>query len=108
MRISDWSSDVCSSDEPAVLSRPESLAAIKANAAILVVIQIRDCRRQGTIGRIEGLARQASGDRFDRARPKGRGLACGRRGTPQSLPCNAQRSHKIGNAKCRERECPNV
>src|SRR3546814_10267230 len=72
MRISDWSSDVCSSDLPAVLSRPESLAAIKANAAILVVIQIRDCRRQGTIGRIEGLARQASGDRFDRARPKGR------------------------------------
>src|SRR3546814_4790160 len=96
MRISDWSSDVCSSDLPAGTARPRTRAALASRSVRTPCGQ----RRRGNAGLLPA-----------RDRPQADGGA--RRaltGIPAwpKMPRDGRRDGKIGRASWRERVCQYV
>src|SRR3546814_3150311 len=86
MRISDWSSDVCSSD----LDRPRDLEQLAVRLLMLGELALaEDCRFTRLLG-IEVVVEQAAPPGFENRR--------------RDMP----RRHQIGRASCRERVCQYV
>src|SRR3546814_3423052 len=94
MRISDWSSDVCSSDLTAALcrSRPKS---------VLSRSRARDCRGPRIRGRAHSGCPEIIRDKKDRRDLSPRALP--KRSTPFDVT-----DREIGRASCRERVCQYV
>src|SRR3546814_20485271 len=96
MRISDWSSDVCSSDLPSVIAAV--LFAVAADAGRGAAA------RAGTGGSADDGARPC-------ANPQQPGPECTGQPEPQQLRRSQGATHwrrQIGRASCRERACQSV
>src|SRR3546814_18060474 len=108
VRISDWSSDVCSSDLQQAVLEPADDGEIEADQEIedlaphRMVGRRRRTRHEGTLVRLEDIAGCGGGRISHGGAAARRASHKGRRGLPR------RRRAQIGRASCRERVCQEV
>src|SRR3546814_13004238 len=108
MRISDWSSDVCSSDLIDAVERPVAPDATPRRRLVereLLALRGKPERVLDTANSIQKLGRQPIGEELE---GKVRERVAERRYFPVEDRGDARLARKIGSASCRERVCQYV
>src|SRR3546814_18847341 len=102
MRISDWSSDVCSSDLGGGVERPADAVDHLAGAVLggIDLPQLLDADAEGL-----GIDAFAQGEALEQRLGEGAAAALGEEGEP---PVQLDPRGEIGRASCRERVCQYV
>src|SRR3546814_15089441 len=101
MRISDWSSDVCSSDLPSPIAGVELERARALDRGAVIIAILRDSRLGAGIDK-GPRHRQIQPEALDRNRPPAPPVP---RVTILEIPELAEEGQEIGRASCRERVC---
>src|SRR3546814_6923914 len=113
MRISDWSSDVCSSDLFAVIRDGAEQAIERLGSVIGTIVEAANSISSATVElnrEAKGLAESAEAqtDSLDRTAADAASLSEAARGSEAIAKRANQRAGEIGRASWRERGCPYV